>query len=323
MSSTPDLSICITFRNQDCYIEPLLIKLLGLADRSRYSWEILVGLDHATSQGLANAERIAQDHPNIRIITLKSDSNLIPLSRASTNRLHLLKKAQGTYALLLDGDDEYLDVFDEAIDFLNKTENLAFVGCAHQYVEFHENTQQMVKVTPPYSDGAVVEYLKHASSGKYFSFNTVVFRRQIGLDALQSAELYCNDTTLTKLLLKKGLILFSHKEVMSYRMGLPSIFSGASNAARLLSQIIVQEENLRLFPELQEHTLKSLMTLVHSARKIRGNELEISYGIQPRARGLLLSSLVYKLMQPANPIMHLLLHFKLKLVLKEMFRNRT
>lgn len=241
MSSTPDLSICITFRNQDCYIEPLLIKLLGLADRSRYSWEILVGLDHATSQGLANAERIAQDHPNIRIITLKSDSNLIPLSRASTNRLHLLKKAQGTYALLLDGDDEYLDVFDEAIDFLNKTENLAFVGCAHQYVEFHEDTQQMVKVTPPYSDGAVVEYLEHASSGKYFFFNTVVFRRQIGLDALQNAELYCNDTTLTKLLLKKGLILFSHKEVMSYRMGLPSIFSGASNAARLLSQIIVQE----------------------------------------------------------------------------------
>lgn len=317
MSSIPDLSICITFRNQDCYIEPLLSKLLALSDRSRYAWELLVGLDHATCQALASAERIAKDHPNIRIFTLKSDANLIPLSRASTNRLHLLQQARGTYALLLDGDDEYQDIFDEAIDFLNEKNNVAFIGCAHQYIEFHEDTKQIIKVDPPYSDGAVVEYIDHATSGKYFPFNTVVFRRLIGLDALQDAELYCNDTTLTKLLLRIGPIRFSCKEVMSYRMGLPSIYSGAGSAAKLLSQIIVQEENLRFFPELRDHTLKNLAKLTHSAHKIKGGELDIAYGMQSRSRGLLLSCVVYELAQTSNPIRRLLLRLKLKHAFKQ------
>ena len=85
---------------------------------------------------------------NIKIFRVNSNKNLIPLSRASVNRIQLLKNATGPYVMLLDGDDEYIDVVDDGVEFLN--DHPDFVAVAYNLIEFYEKKSVYKKVQDPY-----------------------------------------------------------------------------------------------------------------------------------------------------------------------------
>ena len=73
---------------------------------------------------------------------------------------------------------------------------------------------------------------------------------------------YCNDTTITRVLLYSGNgVRFFDREILLYSVGIPSIYKGASLAEKVLSEFIVNEENIKFFPEYKKIFLKRLKHL--------------------------------------------------------------
>lgn len=298
----PDIAICITFFNQDEYIKPLIERLNELSERSRFCWELVIGVDHPSQKSrevIARIQSLKDKSVEMKVMELDSDSSLIPLSRASLNRMQLLRVANAPYALVLEGDDEYIDLFDEAILFLNKHSN--FVGVAFNHAEFWESTHIIRKINPPYRHESVVNLKNHCLERKYFHSNCIVFRRKQALEVLMGRELYCNDTSLTKSLLQSGDLLFLDKEIMLYRRGIPSIYSGATEVEKILSELIVQEESLRFFPEIKDLTIKKIRRLLKKVLLKKALAFSSAYVQQSERCNLKLSMSVCKMMTTTNP----------------------
>ena len=120
------LSITITFCNQDEYIAETVCKTAESFKTSKYSWEMLVGLDNPSDLSVSIIRRLQQKYLNLSYYILHSDPSLIPLSRASQNRLYLLGHATGEFALILDGDDYYVSNADDMITSLQAHPTLLF-----------------------------------------------------------------------------------------------------------------------------------------------------------------------------------------------------
>lgn len=139
-----DLCITVTFCNQDQYIENTLRNLLQLLETSEYSIQVLVGLDYPSEEAKHIANSFKRD--NLQVFELFSNEDLIPLSRASENRFFLLKNADSEFALILDGDDWYVETPDDAINFLRKEQS--FVGYAYNHKVYNERTHEVDSYPP-------------------------------------------------------------------------------------------------------------------------------------------------------------------------------
>ena len=301
-SITPKLAICVTFCDQDKYIESFVVEIEKLANRSAFCWELLVGLDDPTQHTREIVSKFC-DRNNIKlkikVFEREADKYLIPLSRASLNRLFLLENAEAPYAMLIDGDDLYLDVVDDAINILEQRRDI--VGVSYNYVEYFENSGKFRKLPTPYQNGHVISFWEHCSRNKYIHSNCVVFRRYEALKSLKGKELYCNDTTLTKALLSLGEMIFVEREIMLYRKEIPSIYSGASETIKIISELMVQEENLKLFPAIRSLTKRNVRRLIRKSYN-RTGRIDVSYETQSRSRNLVLSFHTCDLIQTKNPI---------------------
>lgn len=220
--------------------------------------------------------------------------------------------------MLLDGDDEYIDVVDDGIEFLN--EHPDFVAVAYNFIEFYEKKSVYKKVQDPYPKKIVFTYFAHCARRRYFSSNCLVFRRNVALDAISEDSLYCNDTFLTKLLLKSGFIYYIGRETMIYRKEIPSIYSGASRATRILSELMIQEECLRSFPDIRGITKENIKMILRRASSEKGVLDDVSYKTQAKSRRLRLSLATYEMMASSNLFMRWLLRIKLSLIEKRFLK---
>lgn len=287
--SCPEASVCVTFFNQDEYIVPTIKSLISLCEGSSHSWEIVVGLDRPSLYAVNSLNEICEINSNVRKVELKSDEDNIPLSRASTNRVSLLSLAKGEFVLILDGDDEYISLPDDGIALLHRNQKL--VGCAYGHLIVDESKKTKVPFSSPYRDGDVITFDKHVSNDHYIHSNCILFRRKRVLPALLENKLYCNDTTLTKFLLSSGDIVYIDRHLMKYRVGINSIYSGASLFCKLFSQLIVQEENLKLFPEIKWITRRKIVKIIKRVvLRIRVSDVVDGYGLQIKKRNLQISN---------------------------------
>lgn len=112
-----DLSILITFCNQKVFANQLLDSIFN--QKTDYTYEILIAIDGEDDGIFDVLNKYQKEHNNINIFRVQSDKRLLPLSRASMNRMFLLSKSRGTYFCTIDGDDFLYQIQGFNLEFLS------------------------------------------------------------------------------------------------------------------------------------------------------------------------------------------------------------
>ena len=281
------LSICVTFANQNKYINRAIDSIIKMMGKET-DYEIIVGLDNPD----LNAERLVDAFKNqsrLSTYVLHSDARFISLSRAAMNRAFLLEQAKGKYAMILDGDDFYIDSPVEAIEFLEQNPN--YSGYGHCFKRFNESTDSFTKWKPPYKHLEDIHLDRHLRENKYIHSNCIVFRKELLAD---NPAVYCNDTALTCYLLSKGLIKFSHKEIMGYTVGIPSIYAGASATLKCLSAFVMLEEMMQHHTKYKKYFYKKMYKVIRKFGHQTKNDAPNEYGFQVIERNLPITKYLYE-----------------------------
>lgn len=110
------LSVLVTFCNQKEFIKDALDSVFK--QKTSFEYEVLVGLDGEDPE----SEKIIKEYP---VKLFKCDNfklDIIPIEKASNNRINILKHAKGEYFCILDEDDFYADNsrFQTPVDILDK-----------------------------------------------------------------------------------------------------------------------------------------------------------------------------------------------------------
>ena len=134
---TPVLSVLITFCKERDYINECLQSILK--QKTSYPYEILVAVDGEDDGSMELLAWYQKSYPFLRVWKVDSDSRLLPLSRASQNRLFLLERSRGRYFLTLDGDDFFCSTshFEKAIRHLEY--NPSCIGFASSWMFYDQD----------------------------------------------------------------------------------------------------------------------------------------------------------------------------------------
>lgn len=231
------LSILVTFCNQDGYISDCLNKIFKLIDNFQYNCEVIVGLDAPSPSAIINLQSFS-DKKNLKFYVINSPSNLPGFMRASYVRNHLLKEAAGTYSIMLDGDDYFTSLPDVAISILDTNKNL--VGVGHNFCVWDNRTKRFHGYKSPKPTNSVITLDEYVEKDLYIHANCIVFRTKLANEE-PLLEYFQNDTIFTHWLLSKGNLYFITKQIMVYRTGIVSIFSGSSTLTKLFSSLLSTE----------------------------------------------------------------------------------
>lgn len=132
------LSVMITFYNQSQYVDQALESVIG--QEVDFEYEILIGDDGSDDGTWEKLNSWQARHPDkIKLFRQprapeeRHPDTLMARRRGTANRLNLLKKAQGQYLVILDGDDYYTSSkkYQIQADILDDPANADCVGCGH------------------------------------------------------------------------------------------------------------------------------------------------------------------------------------------------
>ena len=125
MKNKIEVSIITTTFNQEMYVEKAIQSALN--QKTDFYYEILIGDDFSTDNTKEICSRYAQKYPDIIILEPRSKNiGLI------NNYADLIKKAQGKYIAILEGDDYWIDLYklQKQYDFLENNDcGLVFSNC--------------------------------------------------------------------------------------------------------------------------------------------------------------------------------------------------
>lgn len=129
------VSFLVTYYNQARFVEKSLNSILS--QKLEYDYEILVVDDGSSDNTQDIVKSFVEKYPErIKLFVMPRDSekSYNSILRVSEARIFLLKQAQGTYFLTLDGDDWYCDdtFVQQGIDILEKDRSLAACGFLYQ-----------------------------------------------------------------------------------------------------------------------------------------------------------------------------------------------
>lgn len=152
------LSVLIPTYNHEKYIVEALDSVL--AQKTQYTYEILVGDDCSTDDTQNVLKQYEKEHVN-RLQVIYRDHNTS--KEAISNGLDLRLRAKGKYCIMLEGDDYWIDPnkLQEQITFLET--HPEYVAVAHNCIVVDQNSRPINEEYPQCKDE---EYtLKHFSRG--------------------------------------------------------------------------------------------------------------------------------------------------------------
>lgn len=126
-----DLSILIPTYNHERYILTALNSVL--AQKTKYTYEVLVGEDASTDGTRAVLEQYEAKHPH-KIKVYYREVNLGASNAPLSNHMDLYNRASGKYVIFLEGDDYWLDEnkLSVQIDFLEN--HPEYIAVAHNCI---------------------------------------------------------------------------------------------------------------------------------------------------------------------------------------------
>lgn len=310
------LSVIVTFCNQKQYIPQALDNILS--QEFNFQYEILVGVDGEKDlETLAILTTYTNKFNFIKTLMCDSSDELIGLSRASRNRYALAKKASGQYITFLDGDDFYINnfFFQKGVDLLDN--HFEYIGYAHAHQIYNEGTKHFGQIIRPFQEARVFTCKDQLIDKNYLFSNDCIFRNYFNFSNLDYVDKdYLNDTTLVLWYLQFGNIFFDPEPMLAYRTNVDSIYAGKPWIEKRLSELIVLEENCRLFPKykklFKERVLKQVATILNG--KYNSSKLPVCYYTHSAKRNLKVATSILRFMRSSALIDKALIKIRLMLL---------
>ena len=154
MSNNVEISIIMTTYNQEMYVEKAIQSALN--QKTDFYYEILIGDDFSTDNTKEICLTYAQKFENI--ITLDSRTKNIGLIN---NYADLIKKAQGKYIAILEGDDYWIDLYklQKQYDFLENNDYGLVYTNSYLLDQGSQKIQKKYNKLPPVHSGDLYDLL--------------------------------------------------------------------------------------------------------------------------------------------------------------------
>lgn len=136
------LSVCITVYNLEEYIDETLQSVFN--QKTHHEIEVLIGDDGSNDGTMDRVRKWEKKYPGIirsYSMSRESQRKYNSITRASFNRINLLRHAKGEYITFLDGDDFYKDenFYEKAINILEDPANSDCVLCCGSTELYYPN----------------------------------------------------------------------------------------------------------------------------------------------------------------------------------------
>ena len=238
------LSVLVTFCNQKEFIRDALNSIFN--QKTDFEYEVLVGLDGEDPE----SEKIIKEYPVKLFKCDNSKLDIIPIEKASNNRINILKHAQGEYFCFLDGDDFYINNsrFQTLIDILDKNKKL--IGCAHHRIHFDNKTQSHRIVQSRIKEESVINLKNYLEKQIYISSNEFIFRN-IFFNCIPEdfPNNFLDDVVLTSYMLKYGSIYYIPIPMYARRINIESIFESKQYNIKRFYALLIGEICSKILPE--------------------------------------------------------------------------
>ncbi len=245
-----DVSVIVPVYNHERYVAKALDSIL--AQRTHYTYEILIGEDCSTDGSRAIVEEYAKAHPEI-IKAFCREKNM----GATRNGYDLYMKTQGRYIALLEGDDYWCheEKLDRQISFLDS--HSGYIGVAHNFQEIDANDASIIgkciKDEDTDRDFTWKDFLR-----KQFLFQSATLMyHNFFLDGGDYSIIYkshdlVGDLTVLTILLQRGNIYILPEVMSAYRS---IVDSGADNACSIgyRDLALAALKNVRQFDMLRSY----------------------------------------------------------------------
>lgn len=254
MNNNRKISVLITFYNQEKYVDRALESVLS--QKTNFKFKVIVGDDGSTDGTMAKLEAWKVRFPDkISIITQKriKDKKYIAGSRASQNRLALIKKVDTPYFIFLDGDDYWIDDNKLQIqhDILEDEKNADCIASAHQMIVKREGCDEVIEYLPQIKQEKKFT-LREYWSGYYFSTDTILFRSNyidnLPYNILNEAF---NDNMITYAFLQYGKIHYIPRAMAVYWQNNQGIWAGEKLSICMIRNIMLYDIEMMINGELK------------------------------------------------------------------------
>lgn len=257
MDNKIKLSVMITTYNLRRYIDETLESVLN--QNVNFKYEILIGDDGSDDGTIDILRKWEERYPKlIKLYVMERNPNKTHnrISRASKNRLNLLKHASGEYLIFLDGDDVYIDEYKlkKQVDILDKEDNKDCIACAHNiWVYWNEDKKFLLNTA---NDIRKIEGSTYWKYGMYFHSDTIMFRNIFDKESISKIpKRYYDDNIIMFYLLEHGDILYIPDVMANYRQLENSSWNSVKEIEKNIINIMDWDIELRINDKLEKETV--------------------------------------------------------------------
>ena len=241
------ISFLVTYYQQARYVRKSLDSILAL--KKPPEWELLIGDDGSTDGTLDEIRAYADRDPeHIRFFVMDREPGrrVIPVERASANRLNLVRHAAGDCYCLMDGDDFYseTDFVPAALDVLEARPEVSVV--AMDTWMYREGGPEKKEARGP--AGPVPVHRKRYLRWQYTHAGACVFRNSHTpeeLDMLSALGSF-DDNDIVLSALARGKMVRIARPVYAYRQAEGSVYTSMPPAERAALNVCGLGTGLRI-----------------------------------------------------------------------------
>lgn len=257
MSATDfKITVLITFYNSEKYVSDSLGSVFS--QKTDFPFKVIVGDDGSTDGTIDRVKEWEEKYPS-QISHLVQErepgKKYMGGSRASKNRLALLKMVDTPYFIFLDGDDFWTDEnkLQSEFDILENPSNSDCEICAHQVDVFYEENPDKKEYYPESGISERKFDIKTYIAKQYIHTDSMLFRsshiKDLPYDCLGD---FFNDSIITFCFLQFGSLYYLPKCMASYRKNGAGIWAGEKKAVSIVRQIMGYEIECKIAPEYKD-----------------------------------------------------------------------
>lgn len=222
----PLVSILMPTYNHEKYIA--LAVESALAQKTQYSYELLINDDVSTDSTRKIAESYAEKYPEkIRLFTHDKNQGLLKSYK------YLLEQAEGKYIAILESDDLWTDEnkLEKQVAFLESHDDYGL--CCSDYYTIDENGTKTGEVVKDFDKNQNDQWYKALMNFASIGALTIIFRRSVYekwccIDDYIERKFQTFDRSVWLSIAKHSKCYFIHEKLASYRVISSSISNSGS-----------------------------------------------------------------------------------------------
>lgn len=250
------ITVLITFYNSEKYVSDALESVFS--QKTDFPFKVIAGDDGSTDGTVSKIEEWEEKFPSrlSHIVQEREQGKkYMGGTRASQNRLALLKMVDTPYFIFLDGDDFWTDEnkLQKEYDILEKPSNSDCVICAHQVEVFYEDKPDEKEYYPESGIKERKFDIKTYIAKQYIHTDSMLFRSSHIKDLpFEFLDDFFNDSIITFCFLQFGSLYYLPECMASYRKNGSGIWAGEKKAVSIVRQIMGYEIECKIAPQYKE-----------------------------------------------------------------------